>query len=101
MKGTPKSLSTKQDYINLISCNAGDCERSLRALLDNRHTWQPMGEVESEGAGISDVTHKVVKEGRDGSDIFVQMELVFDANCKMERLGITEQEVQEWLQALE
>lgn len=97
MKGFPKFLNTKADY-EYIKDNfpAEQWKPRWQNLLDERKNWFPTGQVESEEAGITDDTHKVVKyeDTSEGTTAYTQMELQDDPNSTLFRLGFTVEEVE-------
>lgn len=97
MKGFPKYLNTKADY-EYIKENfpKEQWQPHWQSLLDERKNWFPTGQVESEEAGITDDTHKVVKyEDMDGGTAtYTQMELQDDPHCTLFQLGFTVEEVE-------
>lgn len=101
MKGFPKSLSSKEDYI-FIKDNfpADEWKPEWQLLLDSRMDWFNVGEIDPM-SGITDETHKVVEsetqteEG--GETIYYQFELRENPTCKLLQLGFTVEEVEDAL----
>ena len=42
MRGFPKHLNTKQDYLNLLATMPEETKAALKKELDGRFTWQPV-----------------------------------------------------------
>lgn len=93
MRGFPKHLNSKQDYLNCIEEFPKETKEELQRLLDSRFVWVATAILEDEEAGIEDATHEIV-ETEDGR---VQRELIEDKNSELIRLGFTVEEVQEML----
>ena len=89
MRGFPKHLNSKQDYLNCLSDYPAETKVELQRLLDSRFVWQDTAIIENEG--ITDDTHRVI-ETEDGK---IQQELVEDINAEIFRLGFTVEEVEE------
>ncbi len=89
MRGFPKHLNSKQDYLNCLSDYPAETKAELQRLLDSRFVWQDTAIIENEG--ITDDTHRVI-ETEDGK---IQQELVEDTNAEIFRLGFTVEEVEE------
>lgn len=93
MRGFPKHLNTKQDYLNCLTEFPQETKAELQRLLDNRFAWVDTVVLDDEEAGITDSTHQVV----DTDNNRVQRELVEDSHCELFRLGFTVAEIQELL----
>ena len=97
MKGFPKSLSSKEDYIYIRDNFAEDQWRpEWQALLDSRMDWLNVGET-TKKKGITDETHKVVEQEpveEGGTTIYYQFELRENPTCKLLTLGFTVEEVE-------
>lgn len=89
MRGFPKHLNSKQDYLNCLSDYPTETKAELQRLLDSRFVWQDTAIIENEG--ITDDAHRVI-ETEDGK---IQQELVEDVNAEIFRLGFTVEEVEE------
>lgn len=100
MRGFPKTLNSKTDYIYIKeNFSAEQWKPAWQALLDSRLDWFNMGEVEQE-KGITDKTHKVVESepvGESGATVFYQFELRENPTCKLLKIGFTVEEVEEAL----
>ena len=103
MYGYPKRLNTKKDYISVKeNFPKEQWSKDWQALLDSRMNWFVTGELEREAYGITDETHKVIKEdpmGEEGETKYYQAELQEDPNCKLFKLGLTVEEVEEALES--
>lgn len=94
MRGFPKHLNSKQDYLNCIEEFPQETKQELQRLLDSRFVWVATAVLDEDEAGIADDTHEII-ETDDGR---VQRELIEDQNSELVRLGFTVEEVQEMLQ---
>lgn len=99
MRGYPKVLSSKEDYLYVKDNFPADLWKAdWQGLLDTMTCWYPTGEVASVEAGVTDDTHKVEKFEEEGKDtVFMQYELRQNPDCKLLRLGFTEAEVKKAL----
>ncbi len=96
MKGMPKHLATKQDYLNVMGIfPKSKWSPRFQELIDNRYAWVETGPVE--GDGVTDDTHKVSMGIVDGEESPVQLELQEDPNAKIFRIGFTVEEVESYL----
>lgn len=91
MRGFPKYLNTKQDYLNCMTDYPTETKAALQELLNNRFIWQTTAIIEDEG--LTDDTHRVVDYG-EGKE---QQELIEDDTATIFRLGFTVKEVEEML----
>lgn len=91
MRGFPKYLNTKQDYLNCMTDYPAETKAALQELLNNRFIWQTTAIIEDEG--LTDDTHRVVDYG----DEKEQQELIEDDTATIFRLGFTVKEVEEML----
>lgn len=91
MRGYPKTLNSKADY-EFVRANfpAEQWVPDWQKLLDSRFVWLPTGTVESEEAGITDETHKVVaSENSEGVTEYTQYERSENRRAKIFRIGFT------------
>lgn len=104
MKGKPKFLNTKQDYLNFLAMGAAenvtdaDKKQALEDLLVGIKEWFAVGNVEKD-AGITDDTHKVVtnEDTTTGNVTYTQYELKKNEGARIFQLGFTVEEVQSLL----
>lgn len=98
MKGLPKTLNSKQDYLYLKENTSKEYYVPFfQELLDSRFGWYFVENLPTGKEGINDDTHKiVVNEGmRENEEItYAQYELKENENAKIFRLGFTVEEVQ-------
>lgn len=90
MRGFPKYLNSKQDYLNCLADFEQETKAELQRLLDSRFIWVDTAILETEESGQTDDTHRIVK----AEDEFIQQELIEDANSELVRLGFTVEEVE-------
>ena len=97
MKGLPKTLNSKQDYLYLKE-NTGKKYYApfFQALLDSRFDWFFEKSLENKSDGIEDETHKIV-EIMGETPTFSQYVLQENKNAKMYKLGFTVKEIEEIL----
>lgn len=92
MRGFPKHLNSKQDYVNCLELFPTETKAELQRLLDDRFVWVDTAILDGT-TGTMDSTHRVI-ESEDG---LIQQELKEDTNAKLFRLGFTVSEVEEIL----
>ena len=92
MRGFPKHLNSKQDYVNCLELFPTETKAELQRILDDRFVWVDTA-ILNGTAGVVDSTHRVI-ESDDG---LIQQELKEDTNAKLFRLGFTVSEVEEIL----
>lgn len=98
MKGYPKHLSTKTDYIFARDNFPKEMwAKDWQALLDSRWNWFFVKEQPTKDGLIEDATHKIV-ENKDMGGVdnvtYSQYELRDDENADLFRLGFTVAEVE-------
>lgn len=91
MRGFPKFLNTKQDYLNCMTEFPQETKKSLQTLLDGCFSWFDTAVIETDG--VTDDTHRVVNT----DDEKIQQELREDPNARIFKLGFTVAEVEELL----
>jgi len=98
MRGFPKHLNIKQDYVNAMSdFPKSEWQPALQELLDTRVQWIMTSKLD--GEGITDDTHEV-RETSDENGVVTeryQYEYKEDPNCKLLRLGFTLEEVEGYI----
>lgn len=98
MKGYPKHLNTKDDYLYVVdNFERSLWEQDVKNLLDTKDDWFVVGPLETKEAGIEDATHRIVEEEGEEGTSFVQYELRENPTAKIFRLGFTVEEVQSLL----
>lgn len=97
MRGFPKHLNTKQDYLNCINEFPQETKNELQRLLDSRFVWVETAVLEDEEQGIIDDTHDIIKIMTEPGEPIIQRELIEDTNSELVRLGFTVEEVREML----
>lgn len=93
MRGFPKYLNTKQDYLNCLEEFPTETKEELKRLLASRFVWKDTAVLASEEAGVQDDTHRIIKS-EDGN---IQQELVEDDRSELIRVGFTVEEIEELL----
>ena len=98
MKGKPKHLNSKEDYLYAREHYEESFWRpQFQALLDGRWCWYYVSDLESAEAGVTDDTHKVVEmtnSGESGETKYAQYELRENPTAKIFRIGFTVEEVE-------
>lgn len=97
MKGYPKTLNTKADYLYVKDNFPKEMwERDFQDLLASQKDWITTGTVSSIEGGVTDATHQVIEEvSEDGSTVtYLQQELQDIPTAKIFSLGFTPEEVQ-------
>lgn len=100
MKGLPKTLNDKHDYLYAKDNFPEDYWRpKFQHLLDNRFCWYYVSDLDSKRKGVTDDTHKVVENQDPDSDsvTYAQYELGANPDAKIFRIGFTVAEVEEIL----
>lgn len=96
MKGFPKILNSKDDYLYVREHFPRDeWQPHFQNLLDTMRDWFYERTLEDGDEGVTDDTHKVVVDEQEGKRY--QYELRVSTTCKLFMLGFTENEVQELL----
>lgn len=85
MRGFPKSLATKRDYMNCMKMYPEETKRALRSLLSERYVWVEVSELSEGEDGTEDEGHRV--DERDGKRL--QMERREDPAARLFLLGFT------------
>lgn len=95
MRGFPKRLSSKADYLYIKEhFPAEQWKPEWQALLDTMSDWFAVGNVASVEAGKTDATHRVETFDDDNGKVtYTQYEYKANPDCKLLRLGFTEAEV--------
>lgn len=99
MRGFPKWLSTKQDFLNCLQDYPEETKRLLRGLAADRYIWEAVKELTDRSKGKEDETHRVLEQERttDSGEreiYFVQLERKEDKNARMFQLGFTVKEIE-------
>lgn len=89
MRGFPKFLNTKQDYLNCLPDWKEPTQEELKKLLKNRFSWFDTAVLDDVSEGLNNETHRVVGN--------MQQELKEDPNARIFQLGFTVAEVEELL----
>ena len=90
MRGFPKHLNSKQDYLNCLEKFPAETKTELKRLLDNRFVWVTIAVLDAEQEGMTDTTHRVVGE----EDERLQQVLIENDRAELFRLGFTVKEVE-------
>lgn len=98
MKGFPKNLNTKEDYLYIKE----HFERDLwvpefQKLLDTTSDWFFVKNLDKAEDGIDDDTHKIVETeiSSDEPSVISQYEFRENPDAKLYKLGFTVEEVQQ------
>lgn len=97
MKGLPKQLNSKQDYIYAKeNLNESYWKPLFQDLLDSRFNWFYEKDLDFKEQGIEDETHKIV-ENKEEEDKITYSQYIWKENkdAKIYRIGFTVEEVQE------
>ncbi len=99
MRGIPKILATKVDYMNILQLySIEECRPYFLDLLNDRYHFVIQGELQDGDDGITDSEHKVsVDETEEGIKRY-QLERVENPNAKIFRIGFSVSEVESILQ---
>ena len=94
MRGFPKHLNTKQDFINLMRSHPEETRKELKKLLSNRMVWFTKETLDSEKDGVENETMRVIAVEDEGGMTILQQELREDPNARLFRLGFTVKEIE-------
>lgn len=100
MRGFPKYLATKQDYMNCLQMFPERTRAELRRLMADRFNWELVKELSDKSEGKEDDTHCVMEQERvnkktgEKEVYFVQLEKKEDKNARMFQLGFTVKEIE-------
>lgn len=99
MKGYPKSLNSKADYLYVISNFPKEqWETDVKSLLESESDWFFDHDLSSKEEGITDDTHKVVEnEGMTGQVTYSQYVWKSNPKAKIYELGFTKEEIENYL----
>lgn len=102
MRGYPKTLASREDY-EYVAANfpPEQWKPDWQALLDSMCDWFYVRELADKSEGTIDATHKI-EQGEDetGATTYTQYEWRVNPTCKLFRIGFTEAEVREKLEAV-
>lgn len=102
MRGFPKHLNSKQDYLYVIQeFPPEQWLPRLQSLLYERFAWLPTGKLADGDNGVTDDTHRVIEMHDETGQVVVervQEHYIEDPNATIFRLGFTVEEVQAILQ---
>ena len=99
MRGTPKTLNSKFDYLFIKDHKMDGWQKRWQRLLDSQFSWQPEKELAKKEDGIEDETHQIRNDKLDidGADKWVQYTLKSNPKGEIFRLGFTVKEVEDGL----
>jgi len=118
MKGKPKFLNTKEDYLNLLAMDESivtkeEKKEALTDLLANVKDWIFVKELASKEEGVEDETHKIVEsevyqeepaEGEPAPEpqfTYAQYEFKKNPGARLFLLGFTVDEVNALIQQID
>lgn len=90
MRGFPKFLNTKQDYLNCLTMFPEETKKALQTLLDNRFNWFDVAILEEDVTELA-VNQRIIEA--DGEKML--QEEKEDPNARIFLLGFTVEEVEE------
>jgi len=95
MRGFPKHLNTKQDFINLKTQYPAETKAALQTLLDDRMQWLKTADLDESDPGLEDETHKIVIDTDESdNEIRYQYEYMEDPAARIFHLGFTVEEAE-------
>lgn len=95
MRGFPKFLNTKQDYLNCLTMFPEETKKALQMLLDNRFNWFDVAILEEEPTELG-VNQRIIEA--DGEKMLQEQKE--DPNARIFLLGFTVEEVEELIKWL-
>lgn len=101
MRGFPKHMNTKQDYLNLKDKFPEETRAALQRLLDERIQWLDVGVLAKGEAGLEDKTHKIIEvELMEGGTERHQINYMKDPNARLYKLGVTVKEAENLISSI-
>jgi hypothetical protein len=107
MRGFPKHLNTKQDFLNLKDDYSDQVLAVLERLLDDRMQWLNIRTLGEKDQGVEDETHMVIGmeqeiiTGEDGAIAErYQYEYTEDPNARLFRLGFGVEEAEKFIMSI-
>jgi len=97
MKGFPKIFNTKQDVINCLPMFPEKTKAFLQNSLNGYRDWVVTGSFETEAECIKDETHDYIIQESEEGNIYIQREYMIVPGNIIDRLGFTEEEVNQIL----
>lgn len=97
MRGYPKNLNTKEDYLFVVqNFSKDEWEQDFQDLLSGESDWMFVRPLPNKEAGVVDTYHKVVENSdpMSGQTTYAQYEWKSNPDAKIYKLGFTVQEVQ-------
>lgn len=98
MRGFPKSLHTKEDYLYIKNnFEPEQWKPEFQKLLDTTSDWFFVKNLNKAEDGIDDDTHKIVETeiSSDKPSVISQYEFRENPDAKLYKLGFTVEEVQQ------
>lgn len=89
MRGFPKFLNTKQDYLNCLTMFPEETKKALQTLLDNRFNWFDVAILEEEVTELAENQRIIEADGEK-----MLQEKKEDPNARIFLLGFTVEEVE-------
>lgn len=98
MKGIPKQLNSKQDYIYAKeNLDESYWKPLFQDLLDSRFNWFYEKYLDSKEQGIEDETYKIVENQKEDKTTYLQYVWQENKDAKIYRIGFTVKEVEDIL----
>ena len=94
MKGFPSVIQTRHDVDVLVTLFPEETKAYIASLIPDVYIWWATPIV---GEGITDATHKVLVETREGKEVKSQFELRENLGCKLYQLEFTVAEAEEFI----
>lgn len=97
MKGYPKNLNTKEDYLYAAQNFPKEMwGKDFQNLLSSESDWMYAGELPNKAAGVEDIYHRIEEntDPQTGAISYTQYEWKSNPDAKIYRLGFTIAEVQ-------
>lgn len=91
MRGFPKHLNTKDDYMNCLTEFPTETKAELQRLLDSRYVWQDEQIIEASRDVAIKEDQRIIEE--DGIKIIQKK--IEDSNAEIFELGFTVAEVED------
>jgi hypothetical protein len=97
MKGFPKIFNSIQDVLNCLPMFPEKTKAFLQNSLNGYRDWVATGSFKTEAECIKDETHDYIIQESEEGNIYIQREYMIVPGNMIDRLGFTEEEVNQIL----
>ena len=98
MRGYPKFLNTKEDYLYVIkNFSKNEWEKDIKALLDNMEDWFFLKKLNKKEDGIENERFKIIESENAETKEKEYNQYELKSTGYIERLGFTKEELEYYL----